>query len=103
MSELIKKNKVALAIGLFNLLVTIIIAYCVLSFNKDKFELTHQDHNHSQNHSQIIQKIDNPDRCFDFDKEFLRLLENENSTLHNRLEQCNKSYDVLLDDYFEFL
>ena len=97
MLEFIKKNKVALAIGLFNLLANIIIAYYGLSFNKDHFEHTHQDH------SQIIQKIDNPDRCFDFDKEFLKLLENENSTLHDRLEQCNKSYDVLLDDYFEVL
>ena len=102
MLEFIKKHGVliGIAIGLLNLLTGICIAIYVFSFNRENFKLTHQDH--GQDHGQILQKIDNIEDKLS-DKEFLRLLENEKSILYERLDKCNESYDILLDDYFEVL
>ncbi len=111
MLEFIKKYSSLIAIALS--IVAICLAIYAISINKEYFKVTHQDHSQiiqkidnfeaiRQEHGQLLQKTDNiEDRHFD--KEFCRLLETENSILHDRLEKSNENYDVLLDDYLRFL
>ena len=90
MSEFIKKNKVALALFLVGILVNGCIAYSLLSFNKNNFEVTHQGH------GQITQEIEK------IPEKIAWYLESESSVFlfyDKLLKQCFSDYDDLLEAY----